>query len=108
MAKRIRLFGPTAITTSPVTVFTNVTGTSARLESFIVSQPSTGLVKTVRLSIGADAAGTRTLEYSIAAGVSTTILYPNMVLTGVETLQISATADTGIAIATGSGSVDAV
>lgn len=108
MAKRIALFGPTAITTSAVTVFTNVTGKAARLESLIISQPAAGLAKTVRLSVGTDAAGTRTIEYPIAAGAGTTILYPNITITGTTVLQISSTADTGVAIATGSGSEDAV
>jgi hypothetical protein len=108
MAKRIRLFGPVAISTTATTVYTNVTGKSARLESFIVAQPAAGLAKTVRVSVGTDAAGTRSIEYPIAAGAGTTVLYPNIVLTGTEVLQLSTTADTGVAIGTGNGSEDAV
>lgn len=108
MAKRIRLFGPSQISTTPATVFTNVTGKAARLESLIISQPAAGLAKTVRLSIGADAAPTRSIEYPIAAGAGTTVLFPNLVLTGTEVLQLSSTADTLIAIASGSGTEEAV
>lgn len=108
MAKRIALFGPTAITTSAVTVFTNVTGKAARLESFTIAQPAAGLAKTVRLSVGTDGAGTRVFEYPVPAGVGTYIFYPNIVVTGTTVMQISSTADTGVAIASGSGSEDAV
>lgn len=102
------MFGPTAVTTSAVTVFTNVTGKAARLESLVIAQPAAGLAKTIILSVGTDAAGTRSIQYPIAAGAGTTILYPNITITGTTILQISCSADTGVAIATGSGSEDAV
>lgn len=108
MAKRRRLFGPTAASTTAATVFTNTTGQDTKLESLIVSQPSAGLAKDIILSIGTDAAGTRVIRYPIPAGAGTYILYPNVVITGTEIVQLSASADTGVAIVTGSGSSELV
>lgn len=108
MAKRRRLFGPTAASTTAATVFTNTTSQDTKLESMIIAQPTAGLAKVVRLSLGTDAAGTRVIQYPIPAGDGTYILYPNLVVTGTEILQLSVSADTGVAIVTGSGSSELV
>ena len=109
MAKRIRLFGPQLIDTTAETVFTNVTGTAARLESLTIAQPAAGLAKTVRLAIGLDSTlANRWFEYPVPAGAGTFIFYPNVVLTGTDVLQLVSSADDDVAVATGSGSVEAV
>lgn len=104
MAKRRRLFGPTAATTTATTVFTNTTGQDTRIESVNIAQPAAGLAKTVILSIGTDAAGTRFFQYPVSAGNQDIIVYPNIVVTGTEIVQLSCSADTGVAIVTASGS----
>jgi hypothetical protein len=68
-----------------------------------IAQPAAGLAKTVILSIGADVAGTRFFQYPIPAGAGTTIIPVNHTLTGAEIIQLSVSADTGVAICAGSG-----
>ncbi len=97
-----RLFFNTAAT-SPATVFTNTAGQTTTLESITVANPSTGTATTVRLSIGADAAGTRVLQYLIPPGVYTQTFYPNEKVTGTETFQLSSTDSNNVVVVTGSG-----
>jgi hypothetical protein len=105
MAGRIfkRVFGPSQISTTPATVFTSVAGQTTKITELIISQPAAGLAKTVRLSVGTDAAGTRSIEYPVPAGAGTWVLNPGLTVTGTETLQLSSTADNNIAIGTANG-----
>jgi hypothetical protein len=82
MAFRKRLFGPAVLVTGPTTLFTGQAGQSTTLTVISIAQPAAGTAKTVTLSIGADAAGTRFFQFPIAAGVGTTIINVNHVLTG--------------------------
>lgn len=97
-----RLFLNTASTT-PATVFTNTAGQTTTLESVTVANPSTGSGTTVRLSIGADATGTRVLQYPIPAGVYTQTFYPNQKITSTETFQLSSTDTNNVVVVTGDG-----
>src|SRR5690349_22293351 len=108
MAARIfkRLFGPSTIPTTPATNYTNVAGQTTKITELIISQPAAGAVKTVRVSVGADAAGTRSIEYPVPAGAGTWILNPGLTLSGTETIQVSSTADNNVAIVTANGFVE--
>lgn len=106
MAKSIRLFAPTAVTTSAVTLFTNTAGTITKMESLTISQPAAGLAKTIRVSVGALVAGTSWFEYPVPAGAGTYIFYPGVKYTGTEICQVICSADTGVAIVSAHGSSD--
>ena len=108
MAARIfkRLFGPSPIPTVAATNYTNVAGTTTKITELLVSQPAAGLVKTVRVSVGADAAGTRSIEYPIPAGAGTWQIPCGITLSGTETIQVSSTADNNVAIVTANGFVE--
>lgn len=105
MALRKRLFFATADSTAE-TVFTNVTGQTTKIESVTMANPSSGLATVIRLSIGTDAATTRVIEYSIPAGTGTYIIYPGIILTGTETIQLSSTVTDDVVVVTGNGSTD--
>lgn len=107
MAFRRRLFFGTADLTAE-TVFTNTAGQATKLESVTMAQPSSGLATTVRLTIGADAATTRVIEYPIPAGAGTYIIYPGIILTGTETIQLSSTVTDDVVVCTGNGSSEVV
>lgn len=98
-----RLFGPTTIPTAAATAFTSSAGQTSKITELIISQPAAGLAKTVRVSVGADAAGTRSVEYPIPAGAGTYILNPGLTVTGTEIVQISSTADNNVAVITANG-----
>jgi hypothetical protein len=102
-----RLFGPTSLTTTPTTAFTAAASTSAVLTTVTFSSPAATAANTARISIGADATGTRAIEIPIPAGPQTTIIYPNLVLAAAELFQISVQAGTGI-IATGDGYINQI
>jgi hypothetical protein len=104
---RKRLFFTPADTT-PETVYTNSTGQVTKLESLTMAQPATAGATTIRLSIGADGATTRVIEYPVPAGAGTYIVYPNIVLTGTETLQLSSVTTDDVTICTGNGTTDLV
>lgn len=107
MAFRRRLFFTPADAT-PETVFTNTASQATKLESVTMAQGSSGLATVIRLSIGADGAATRVIEYSVPAGAGTYIIYPNIVLTGTETIQLSSTVTDDVCVVTGNGSSDIV
>lgn len=104
---RKRLFFTPADTTAE-TVFTNVSGQVTRLESMTMAQPSTAAATVIRLSIGVDGATTRVIEYPLDAGARTVVVYPNIILTGTETLQLSSTGTDDVVVCTGSGTSDLV
>lgn len=54
-----RLFGPAYLTTSPATIYGPVASGRRAIVRFIQAQVNSGASSTFRLSIGADAAGTR-------------------------------------------------
>jgi hypothetical protein len=65
-----RVVGPILLTNSSVTLYTVPSSTTAILRSIHIANTS-GSAATVKLSIGADAAGTRLLgDYSIAANAT--------------------------------------
>lgn len=102
-----RVFGPSAASTTAATVYTNTTGQTTKITELIITQPGTGLVKNVILSIGTDATGTRAIIFPVPAGAGTWILNPGIVLTGTEIIQLSASTDTGVANVTANGIVEA-
>jgi hypothetical protein len=71
-----------------------------------MTTPAGAAATTVRLSLGTDATGTRIYDYPLPAGPQTQTVYPNLNITGTTILQLSTTGTTGIAVCTGSGSVD--
>lgn len=103
MSKPIILFGPTPADTTAETVFTNVTGKAAILDTLTMANPSSGGATTIRLSVGTDGATTRAIDYTIPAGVGTYVVYPGIVLTGTTILQLSSTSTDDVVICTGNG-----
>jgi hypothetical protein len=97
-----RLFFATADATAE-TVFTNTTSQQTTLESLTMAQGSTGLATEIRLSIGADGATTRVIQYPIPAGTGFYVVYPNVKLTGTETFQLSSNAADDVVVCTGNG-----
>lgn len=109
MALNISLTGGVALAnTTPATVFTNVTGQVTKVASVTIAQGSAAVAKTVRLSIGADGVGTRVLEVALPAGVYETQRFPGWVLTGTQTIQLSASAGSNEAVCTLNGSKDLI
>lgn len=102
MALSRRLFFTTADATAE-TVFTNTAGQQTTLESLTMAQGSTGVATEIRLSIGADAAGTRVMTFPIPAGSGFYVVYPNLKLTGTETFQLSSNAADDVVVCTGNG-----
>jgi hypothetical protein len=102
-----RLFFTPADATAE-TVFTNTAGQITTLESMTMAKPSASVAADIRLSIGTDAAGTRVIEYPLPAGTQFAVIYPGIVLSGTETLQLSAVGSDDVVICTGSGSVELV
>ncbi len=90
------------------TVYTNVSGTVTKITSVTLAQPSSGAATTIRLTIGADAAGTRWFEYPVPAGAGTYIFYPQVVLSGTETIQASSVSADDVVVCTINGVQDLV
>lgn len=107
MALRRRLFFGTASTT-PATAFTNTTGQLTKLESMTMANPVAAAATNIRLSIGADGATTRVIVYPMPAGPLTVIVYPNIVLSGTETFQLSSDTTNNVCVCTGNGSSELV
>jgi len=99
----ILLFGPTPADSTAETVFTNITGTIAVLDAFTMAQPSTGVACVIRLALGTDGATTRVIEYPVAAGTGTYIVYPGLRITGTSVLQLSSVGSDDVVVCTGSG-----
>lgn len=106
MSARKRLFF-TPVDSTVETVYTNLTGTVTRLDSLVLANPVGGGATNVRLTIGADAAATRAIIYPVPAGPCTIILYPGIVLTGTDIVQLASDTTDDVVVATGNGSVDA-
>lgn len=102
-----RLFFTPADTTAE-TVFTNTSGQVTTLESLTMAKPAGSVATDIRLSIGADAAATRAIEYPLPAGGGTWVVYPGIVLTGTETLQLSSTGSDDVVVCTGNGNSELV
>lgn len=103
---RKRLFFLTADTT-PETAYTNPgTGQTTVLETMTIAQGSSALATTIRLSIGADGATTRVIEYPVPAGTGTYIVNPGVTITGTETFQLSSVTTDDVAVVTGNGYLD--
>lgn len=109
MAGRIkkRLFFTTADTT-PETVFTNVAGEKTELQTMTMAKPAAAVATDIRLSIGADGATTRMIEYPLPAGAGTWVVNPGIVLSGTETLQLSSTVSDDVVVCTGNGYSESV
>jgi hypothetical protein len=103
MATPILLFGPVTADATAETVYTNITGTVATLESFTMAQPSTGVATVIRLSMGVDGATTRVIEFQVPAGLGTYTLYPMFKITGTTVLQLSSVSADDVVVCTGSG-----
>lgn len=87
MAKNIELFGPQTVPTTPATHFTVPTGQLVVVRYFSCTNPNSS-AQTIRVSLGADAAGTRILEEVIPA--NTTInRAPGWTLAAADILQCS-------------------
>jgi len=109
MAGRIkkRLFCTPADTT-PETVYTNVAGEKTELQSMTMAKPTGSLATDIRLSIGTDGVATRVIEYPLPAGIGTWIVNPGIVLSGTETLQLSAVGTDDVVVCTGNGYSESV
>lgn len=109
MAGRIkkRLFFTPADTT-PETVFTNVSGEKTELQTMTMAKPASSVATDVRLSIGADGVTTRVIEYPLPIGAGTWVVNPGIVLSGTETLQLSAVGSDDVVVCTGNGYSESV
>lgn len=92
-----RLVGPKQLASSATTEYTAPGGTTTTVRLVHFSNP-TATDKTVTVSIGADAAGTRIFDaYTIPAG--TVFGYPcHFTLAAAEILQMSASAATSVVV----------
>jgi hypothetical protein len=109
MATPILLFGPVTADATAETVYTNLVNTVTTLESFTMAQPSTGVATIIRLSLGADGATTRVIEFQVPAGVGSYTLYPMLKITGSGTvLQLSSVSADDVVVCTASGRREAV
>jgi hypothetical protein len=90
-----RLVGPKQLANSATTEYTVPSATTTVIRMIHLSNP-TAADKTVTISIGADAAGTRILDaYTVPAG--TVFGYPcNFTMATTEILQMSASAATSV------------
>ena len=104
---RKRLFF-TPADSSAETVYSNTTGQVTVIDSITMAKPAGSLATDIRLSIGTDGVATRVIEYPLAAGAVTAVVYPGIVLTGTENLQLSAVGTDDVVICTGNGSVDLI
>ncbi len=100
---QVQLWGPITADTTPETVFTNLVNTVTVLETITISNPDTGLATTIILSLGADGATTRVVQYPIPAGAGTYTFAPLLRITGTQILQLSSTVTDDIAVTTGNG-----
>lgn len=106
MSARKRLFF-TPVDSTVETVYTNLTGTITRLDTLTLANPAGGGATNVRLTIGADAAGTRVIIYPVPSGPCTIILYPGLIFTGTDIIQLASDVTDDVVVATGNGTVDA-
>jgi len=103
MAIPILLFGPTTADTTAETVFTNITGTVAVLETLTMANPSTGAATNIILALGTDGATTRVIIYPLPAGPCTHVVYPGIRVTSTTILQLSSSSTDDVAVCTGNG-----
>lgn len=108
MSLNIRLAKAT-ITTSNVAIFTNVTGQVTKIASITIQQPTTAGSKIVQIGIGTTGTPANVvLSYTIAAGQQKIVDFPNLVLSGTETLDVVSSAGTTEAVITVNGVKDLV
>lgn len=107
MSEELSLWGPVTADTTPETVFTNVPGTVAVLESMTLANPSSGGATTVLLSLLADDAATRVIAYPVPAGTGSYVVYPMLRLVDANVLQLSSTLTDDVVVTTGNGYRDA-
>lgn len=100
---QVQLWGPVTADTTPETVYTNLVNTITVLESITIANPDTGLATSVILSLGADGATTRVVNYPIPAGGGTYTFYPLLRITGTQILQLSSSVTDDIAVTSGNG-----
>lgn len=91
-----RYFGPTTLTTAASVGATVAANTSQVITVLLFSSPTGTAANTARVSVGADATATRSIEIPIPAGPQTTSFYPNLVLAAGEHAEFSVQAGTGI------------
>lgn len=108
MARIIKRLFFTPADQTPETVYTNTNNQITKLTEMTMAQGSGGGATTIRLSIGADGAATRVIEYPIPAGAGTYVVYPGITLTGTETLQLSSTSTDDVVVCTGNGYTELV
>jgi hypothetical protein len=106
--KYASLWGPITADTTPETVFTNVTGTVAIIDSITMANPASAAATNVILSVGSDGATTREIVYPMPAGPFTAIIYPGITVTGTTILQLSSSATDDVCVTSGNGRVIAV
>jgi len=85
---RKRLVGPSLVATGPTTVYTVPALTKTHVRCVIVNNP-TASAATFTITIGADAAGTRVMVYSVSANTPD-IKYPELILDAAEIITVSA------------------
>lgn len=91
MSVNKRLGSGTLAATDTV-VFTNVTGTVTRIVSITLSQPTGAATATVSIAVGGTsltAANVRLLQTLTTGSAQSFVLYPNIVLAGTDTLNMS-------------------
>lgn len=100
---QVQLWGPITADATAETVYTNLVNTVTVLESVTVSNPDTGAATTILISLGADGATTRVVQYPIPAGAGTYIFYPLLRVTGTQILQLSSSVTDDVAVTSGNG-----
>ena len=79
-----RLAGPTQLGSTTATQYTVPASTKTIVRKIELSNPEGGTDRNVKLSIGADAAGTRILDDTIVAGDPPTVIWGPIVLDAAE------------------------
>lgn len=102
-----RYFGPTTLTTTASVGATVAANTSQVITVLLFASPTGAAANTVRVSVGADATATRSVEFQVPAGPQSTPFYPNLVLAAGEHAEFSVQAGTGI-ICTANGYLNVI
>src|SRR6266576_5627907 len=95
MANFRRIFGPAAASVTDATLYTNVTNFKTKIRSIIVCNTA-GTSATFNMAIGGTSATAANCIFNLqpVAANSTSIFYPEAVLTGTTTLNALASATT--------------
>jgi 2-methylaconitate cis-trans-isomerase PrpF len=87
-------FGSGQVNTTDAAAATNVANTIGTITSITLQQPAGAVAKTINIAINGTSLTAANVRYNVvfAAGVQSVTIYPGWVLTGTQTINISATA----------------